>query len=258
MALIKEYFELTKKYIDEYGENTILLMQVGAFFEVYGKGSRESCEKMGSQIIEFSRICELNIVEKNVCIGKDQVFMAGFKDIMIEKYIKKIQDFGFTAVVYSQDEQSKNTTRSLAGIFSPGTYFSLDSNQITNNTTCIWVQYIDNKIGILKGKYIVVGVANIDIYTGKTSLFQFKETYVNNPTTYDELERFNSIYNPNETILISNLSDNDMNNVIKYANIKSKIIHKVNVTCAGDAKTENAKKALNCEKQIYQKWTKKL
>ena len=253
MALIKEYFELTKKYIDEYGENTILLMQVGAFFEVYGKGSRESCEKMGSQIIEFSRICELNIVEKNVCIGKDQVFMAGFKDIMIEKYIKKIQDFGFTAVVYSQDEQSKNTTRSLAGIFSPGTYFSLDSNQITNNTTCIWVQYIDNKIGILKGKYIVVGVANIDIYTGKTSLFQFKETYVNNPTTYDELERFNSIYNPNETILISNLSDNDMNNVIKYANIKSKIIHKVNVTCAGDAKTENAKKALNCEKQIYQK-----
>ncbi len=36
MALIKEYFELTKKYQDDYGENTILLMQVGAFFEVYG------------------------------------------------------------------------------------------------------------------------------------------------------------------------------------------------------------------------------
>ena len=32
MSLINEYFELTKKYQDEYGENTILLMQVGAFF----------------------------------------------------------------------------------------------------------------------------------------------------------------------------------------------------------------------------------
>ena len=32
MALIKEYFDLTKKYQDEYGENTILLMQVGSFF----------------------------------------------------------------------------------------------------------------------------------------------------------------------------------------------------------------------------------
>ena len=36
MALIKEYFELTTRYQDEYGENTILLMQVGSFFEVYG------------------------------------------------------------------------------------------------------------------------------------------------------------------------------------------------------------------------------
>ena len=36
MSLIKEYLELTKTYINEYGELTILLMQNGAFFEVYG------------------------------------------------------------------------------------------------------------------------------------------------------------------------------------------------------------------------------
>ena len=36
MALIQEYFDLTKKYTDEYGASTILLMQVGSFFEVYG------------------------------------------------------------------------------------------------------------------------------------------------------------------------------------------------------------------------------
>jgi hypothetical protein len=64
MALIKEYFDLTKKYIDEYGENTILLMQVGAFFEVYGKRSRENDEYGGSKILDFSKICELNISEK--------------------------------------------------------------------------------------------------------------------------------------------------------------------------------------------------
>jgi hypothetical protein len=36
MALIKEYFDITKQYNDDYGENTILLMMVGSFFEVYG------------------------------------------------------------------------------------------------------------------------------------------------------------------------------------------------------------------------------
>ena len=37
MALIKEYFALTKKYMDEYGAKTVVLLQVGAFFEVYGQ-----------------------------------------------------------------------------------------------------------------------------------------------------------------------------------------------------------------------------
>jgi len=250
MALIKEYFELTKKYEDEYGENTILLMQVGSFFEVYGIFSKKNESIIGSKIIDFSQICELNIVEKNTCVGTDNVMMAGFKDIQIEKYIKKIQDAGFTAVVYSQDEAVKNTTRSLAGIFSPGTYFHSESQNLTNSITCVWIDLIENKL-FMKGKYVVVGVANIDIYTGKTNIFQFKETYVNNPTTYDELERFISIYNPSETILISNLpGENEIDFVISYAGITSSLIHKINITNETTIKMTRVK---NCEKQPYQK-----
>ena len=63
MALIKEYFELTKKYQDEYGDNTILLMQVGSFFEVYGINSEKTETIIGSRIVDFSQICELNVVE---------------------------------------------------------------------------------------------------------------------------------------------------------------------------------------------------
>ena len=250
MALIKEYFELTTRYQDEYGENTILLMQVGSFFEVYGIYNQKTELISGSKIVDFSQICELNVVEKNTCVGTDNVMMAGFKDIQIEKYIKKIQDAGFTAVVYSQDEATKNTTRSLSGIFSPGTYFHPESTNLTNSTTCIWIDLIENKI-LMKGKYVVVGVANIDIYTGKTNIFQFKETYVNNPTTYDELERFISIYNPSETILISNLpGENELDYVISYAGISSSLIHKINIT---DEKTTKMTRIKNCEKQPYQK-----
>jgi DNA mismatch repair protein MutS len=231
MSLVNEYFELTKKYQDEYGENTLLLMQVGAFFEVYGMRVSEKIPINGSKIIDFSQICELNIVEKNTCIPKRsdqkkgdsssiQIVMAGFKDFQIDKYIKKLQEAGFTVVVYVQDEAAKNTTRSLGGVFSPGTYFHTDSNQLSNSIACIWVDLVENRI-LTKGKFVVVGVANIDIYTGKTSMFQFKEPYVNNPTTYDELERFVSIHNPNEVIFISNLpSEKEMDAVISYAAIR--------------------------------------
>ena len=257
MALIKEYFDLTKRYQDEYGVNTILLMQVGSFFEVYGIYNNKTETITGSRIIDFSQICELNIVEKNTCVGNDNVMMAGFKDMQIEKYIKKIQDAGFTAVVYTQDEAAKNTTRSLGGIFSPGTYFHTETKSLSNSITCIWIDLVENKL-FMKGKFVVVGIANIDIYTGKTNIFQFKETYINNPTTYDELERFISIFNPSETILISNLQhENELDNVISYASINSSLIHKIHIK--NDTNETNKETTVkmtrvkNCEKQPYQR-----
>jgi DNA mismatch repair protein MutS len=227
MALIKEYFELTKKYQDEYGDKTIVLMQVGAFMEVYGIYDKDADLIKSSKLVEFGEICELNVVEKNVCVGKNSVMMAGFKDFQIEKYLKKLNDVNYTAVVYTQDENVKNTTRSLAGVFSPGTYFQTDTKVLSNSITCIWVDYIDNKF-LFKGKYVVVGIANIDIYTGKTSIFQFKEHYLDSPTTYDELERFISVYNPSEVILISNLpKESELDNIISYAGISCSLIHKI-------------------------------
>lgn len=256
MALIKEYFDLTKKYQTEYGEKTILLMQVGSFFEVYGLKNKKKLFIHGSKISDFSSICDLNVVDKNASFAiEDQVLMAGFKDTHLERYIKKIQEAGYTCVVYVQDEASKNTTRSLAGIFSPGTYFSNDSVQLTNNVACVWIDLVSNALfGKSSKKLVVVGVANLDIYTGKTSMFQYQESYLHNPTTYDGLERFISIYCPSETIVISNLLAKEVEDVLQFANITRGLIHTVSLL-----ESENGiihpfvKRANQCEKQIYQK-----
>ena len=251
MSLINEYLELTKKYQKEYGTDTVVLMQVGAFFETYAILDKSSGNITGSQIQEFGRICELNVVEKNVCVGKNNVVFAGFKDIMIEKYIKKLQEAGFTTVVYTQDESAKNTTRSLAGIFSPGTYFSEENSRLSNNTICVWIECIQNT-RLLKGKFVVVGMSNIDIYTGKTAMFQYKENYIHNPTTYDELERFISIYHPSEVIFISNLSGKEVKDIIQFTNITAKTIHTISLL-SDLLDNELTQKAINCEKQIFQK-----
>ena len=252
MALIKEYFELTKKYQDEYGDKTIVLMQVGAFIEVYGIYDKESDIITSSKLVEFGEFCDLNVVEKNVCVGKNSVMMAGFKDFQIEKYLKKINDANYTAVVYTQDANVKNITRSLAGVFSPGTYFQTDAKVLTNSITCIWVNYLENTI-LFKGRYVVVGIANIDIYTGKTSIFQFKENYLNSPTTYDELERFISVNNPSEVILISNLpNESELDNIISYAGISCNLIHKIHIN-DNMTNINIMTRIKNCEKQPYQK-----
>jgi DNA mismatch repair protein MutS len=257
MALIKEFFELTKKYEEEYGSNTVFLIQVGSFFECYGLKDANSLI-YGSNINEFARICDLNIAEKRVCVGQEQVVMAGFTCHFLDKYIKKMQNAGYTVAVYAQDEQCANTTRSLLGVFSPGTYFSSDTENITNITCCIWIEIKTDPFMLLKSRtasgkqlYVYIGVSTIDIYTGKTSIMEYSEPYIKNPTTFDELEQFISIYNPSETIIISNIEQKDLNDIVSYTNIKSKSIHYVNLLVEPGS-NKNTFRALNCEKQTYQ------
>ncbi len=230
MALIQDYLELSVKYQQEYGTHTILLMQVGSFFEVYG-------DKTHRMIDEFCRICDLNIAEKGSCQ------MAGFKDFQLEKYLKKIQEVGYTAVVYVQDETKTN--RVLGGVFSPGTYFS-DSPKLSNHITCIWIDQVHRLFP--KGQYVVIGVASIDIFTGSTQLMEYTEEYRNNPTTYDELERFISIVNPSEAIIITNVKEID--SIINYAGIQCDLIHRIPIVLED---TIAMKRVRNCEKQTYQK-----
>uniref|UniRef100_A0A6C0D836 DNA mismatch repair proteins mutS family domain-containing protein n=1 Tax=viral metagenome TaxID=1070528 RepID=A0A6C0D836_9ZZZZ len=253
MALIKEYFELTKHYTEEFGEKTILLMQVGAFFEVYGLQNPSTKEITCSRIEAFASICDLHIADKKICVGKENVVMAGFSTYMIEKYVKKLESEGFTTPIHTQDENAKNTNRTLSVICSPGTYFNESSKQITNNIMCIWL-HVANKFKS-KEKEIHIGVATVDICTGNNTIFQLSELYiVDSPTTFDELDRINSIHNPSEVILIGNITEKEMNNAISYSNIQSNSIHKIStLNIESKSSSEKVKRAINCEKQIYQK-----
>jgi DNA mismatch repair protein MutS len=241
--LLKDYFEKSSKYINIYGPNSILLMQVGSFFEVYGLKTNNNI--VGSNICEFSKICDLNIVEKNVSVKMYTVVMAGFKDFMLDKYIKKLQGVGFTSVVYTQDESAPNTPRSLHAIYSPGTYFSTDTSHITNNILCIWVNLTEVLLG--NKKRIYIGAANINIYTGTSSIFEFNDIYIDNPTTFDELERYVSIYTPSEAIIIANMPIHTINNIINYTNIRCECVHKISLLDTDNVFVQN------CEKQTYQK-----
>ena len=263
MSLIKEYLKLTKTYSEEYGELTIILMQNGAFFEVYGLKDKNK-NIYGCKLSDFSRICDLNIVDKRVPGGDmkidgDQVINAGFKTHLIEKYIKKLQDNGYTIIVYEEEGEDpikKTKIRNETGIYSPGTYFypEPDPEQITNNICCLW---IENNKGTLKNKYnnyIYVGVGLIDIFTGNTCINEYSDEYIKNPTTFDDLERFISIYNPSETIIVTNVSNNDINDIVSFINLKSKSLHIVSLLDSKSLtkETKNIIRAHNCEKQTYQ------
>ena len=239
MKLYDEYFSHSLSYKKKYGEKTFLIYQVGSFFEVYGiEGDLENIQK-------YSNITSLAIAGKKVCVGKKQIFMCGYRDYMLDKYIHKIHPYGYVCVVYIQHEEGSKIVRRLHEIYSPATTFIDDSPTLSNNITCIWIQ----KTKQFMNQQFVFGISNIDIYTGKTNMCEYYENYYHNPTTYDAIEKFISIYKPIELVMIHNVGDEMADSIIQFLNCKSKRIHKINLE---DMTNDLTKQAKNCESQIYQ------
>lgn len=254
MALVQEYLDYTKKWKKEYGEKTIVLLQCGSFYEAYSLKHDDNTFE-DNTIEEFSAINDLVIAKKNSFIDGKQVVMAGFGVSYVDKYIRRMQEHDYTVVIYTQDANTKNTTRSLSQIISPGTYFVTESQSLSNNIMAVWIH--KSTPTKFAPSSITIGVANIDIFTGKSSLFQFIVEYNHNPLTYDELERYVSAYKPSEALILTNLDDKITSDIISFVGLDNcQKVHKIFLEQSTDyvlAKTNMYKCAKNAEKQKYQK-----
>lgn len=254
-TLTDEYFRLSREYVNKYGNKTILLMQVGSFFECYSKTDSNGGIS-DANMREFCTVCDLNTSITNGRCMAGFPFTCNFRDYSLERYVKKMQEHGYTIVVYVQDGQGANTTRSLHCIYSPGTFFSSDSAVLSNNTSCFWIERLSSGINGMMNNKIIMGMSNIDIYTGKSTCFEV-ESEINprhNQTTYDELERFVSSFRPSEVIIISNLSVNEIEDIKNYANMPSSAsaIHWIDLN-QSTIKHPFFVQAKNAEKQTYRK-----
>lgn len=270
--VIKNYFEYTQHYIKEYGDKTIVLMQVGAFFEMYGLQDKYNTNTyIGTKMEDICKLCDLSITLKSkVTYSVENIHssypkktnfnvgMAGFRDYNLEKYVQKIIEYGYTCIVYIQNPKQPSAERQLLGIFSIGTYFSneeqLDQDNsisnLTNHILCIKIQksYFHSKsytFNFLENfKYtptndiishsmqnsIIIGMSSIDILTGYSNYVEFNKEYLKGPSTFDEVDKFISIYRPNETILLysgDEFDEYEIKKMVQFMNIQSKIVRYV-------------------------------
>jgi len=241
-SIYKEYFQHTKNFQSQYGKNTVVLMQVGAFFEVYGIKNAQG-DIVESQIEDFADTCQLNISEKKIGYGGGQVVMAGFRDFTLDKYLLKLSENGYTAPVIVQEKNGKDIVRKLSRVYSPGTYLSCDTDsspQITNHIMCIWFETYKAHNGGRDN--IVYGVSVINIFTGKSSMFQHETQFFMNMTTFDELERYVSIFSPSEVILLSPFQKKEQDTIVQLTGIQAQMIHSV---------PTESEKAVRCSNQKY-------
>lgn len=246
MSIFKQYFELTEKHRREYGDNTIILMQIGGFYEMYGLHDKNNTYL--DNYSKFYNIClhsGLKMTDKEI---GDKNFdhtlaMAGFRIYSLEKYLKLFIEAGYACVVYDQDEQKSGTTRSIQAIYTPGTYFDNEDATISNTILSCWIHKFKNTL--------IVGASCINIMTGKSFIYEYERLYEISPETFDELERFISTFSPNEIIIVHNIKNISGASLVDLCNISSTVRTRViDLNDGGD--DVQTKRASNCSKQIYQ------
>ena len=215
--LIKEYLDLQEKYEKKWGEKTIVLMEVGKFFEIYGVVNET--EKRG-RIYEIAEFTNLSVSKKNSKtepVSIKNPLMAGFPNYTIKKWEEIILKHKYTIIKIEQDQHgTKNPNREVTEILSPG--INLESNNYSNNIMSITLEeYQDYKS--LK-KILQLGLSIVDITTGKSWVYETHSHVDDFNYCLDECFRFIQSYNPLELIIDlqnTNLKKNDITNYLEIS-----------------------------------------
>ena len=262
MGMMKQYFKELDKYKKQYGEKVLLLWQCGHFFEIYALKDIKNNVYVDPNIIDFGNICDYLVKPKqtNTRGGKKAqkhkhtdgrtytVCMSGCPIFgNRESKINKLNENGYTVAVWKQVEGLKDV-REEEGVYSPGTKF-FEGNVLTNNIMCIYLKTFQ-KTTLTKQPKLYSGLSVIDVITGDTIFYQYESNYWNESINFDEIERFYSIYNPSEIIIIHNFDSNEkVENMLTYSVIDCETKHIFKIDDEESGFSEEIK---NCAKQTYQ------
>ena len=244
MGIHELFYDVETKACKKYGEKTLVFMQCGSFFETYGY--KKNGKFRNKYYTDYSKICDFCMKEKKLHYQGHNVWMIGFPDYCLEKYVPKMTADGFTIVIWTQaDDPTK--IRSLHSVCSPGTDFNNTTKCITNYSMCVWIKKTKS-ILLNKSPELICGMSAIDILTGDTHIFEYREKYFHNPTTFDEIERFYSSYNPNEILVIYETTDEEIHDILQFSQIDCDKIHLIRLD---DIENSHQKTAIRCENQTY-------
>jgi DNA mismatch repair protein MutS len=233
--MLKEYFEIYTEQRKEYGDNTVVLYQNGAFMEVYERDQHyDTKDKMGNAQ-EISVVLN-DIKYTGKYIGKTTyINFIGFNIGVLDKFLPMLLGANYTVIIVNELESSKNRTgkgnlkRGITNIYSPS-LLPIDYNKdnIECNLISIMMDITESKSR--KKNAIIIKTLNVSIccvnnITNDIEISENKFVIKCDITAcLDELSRVLYRYFPKEIqiklgesiteeIIIKNYFENDYDNV---------------------------------------------
>ena len=211
--IVDDYLNYLDEYQKKYGENTIILIQVGSFFELY------DIDANSRYLYKIADICNIQVSRKNKSIlevSRNNPIMCGFPIYVINKYIQLILQNNYTIILIEQVTEPPEPQRKITEILSPATNINTNSKK-SNYIMVLYYEEIDN--------LLIVGITGVDLTTGRSFIYENASSKSDPQYTLDETFRLITIYNPCEILILSDkLNDNTKKSILNVINNNS-LIH---------------------------------
>ena len=223
--IFDEYLDFYNKYKELYGEKTIILMELGMFYEMYSLNDGNT----GPPLFDISSLLNILCTKKNKSIediSKKNPYMAGVPIQSIDKYIEILIANNFTCIIVNQhdNEMGKNAKkiRTVTEIISPSTYITDVACYTSNYLMSIYFYKFKDR----KTKKIILSfsLSIIELSIGKVYLHENNSSlFKDEKILFDNIHRIILKYNPTEIIIFGDDIDFDL--------IKNKLNFDINNNC---------------------------
>ncbi len=212
--LTEIYFDLQEYFEKKYGADTIILMEIGSFFELYEVNN--DTLKIG-KAKEIAQLLNIQLTRKNKSIRENSIhnpLLAGVPSVSIERYLARLIDTKkYTIVLIKQKGEPPHIKRYVANIISPGTNFEY-LNEASENNIASFI--IDENQGIYS-----VGYCAIDISTGKSICNEIHSSRDDKSYALDETFTLLQSYNTSEVLVTFDNNSIDKEWVLHYLELSS-------------------------------------
>ena len=223
-----DYIDYARKYVEQYGEKTLVLMEVGSFFEIYAIDNEE--EKSGADIYPVCDLLNLQVSRKNKAIlenNRANPLMAGFPSHALAKHTQALLASQYTVVLVRQTTPPPNPKREVTEILSP----AMQLQPQGGDGNYLMVVQFEPHADAFGKRLMSMGVVGVDVSTGATFAYELAATSKDPNLCIDELIRMYQTYSPKELVLLGeSLSRQEIDMVetamgIKYESNRS--IHRL-------------------------------
>ena len=253
ITIYELYINYHNEYSKKYGnDTTIVLMQVGSFYECYGT------EGKGPNLLTVSKVTGMARGRKNKTEGAlatiTSPYFLGFPITSSDKFIAKLLEENFTVIIIDQVtyfdrigiKEGGREERKVTQVLTKGTYIENLSKKESNFIACIYIS--DDPQKPTGSSLTSVGLAGVDVSTGHIFVHEAYSNKYDPKLALDEASRFIKNLVPQEILVY-----HDDNTKPKKGLTRESIMNYLDVSeksCRYKFNTDNKYHKLNVQNEI--------